>query len=97
MTLKSKLVQYTTHAGQPVENGDVVVTPICRALVVNLPFYKWVWNRPVAILVEQGESRKRLPIVDVTQLAQIALLAIGLAATLVTLLVGRANKTNVND
>ena len=38
----------------------------------------WLWHRPLAVLVEQGRNTKRLPIVDVTRLAQIGVLLFGL-------------------
>ena len=92
MTALSKLVHYRAYAGQPVEIGDFVVTPISRALIIALPFYNLVWNRPVAVIVEQGDSRKKLPIVDVTLMVQIAMLATGLATAILTLLVSRAGR-----
>ena len=55
------LVHYTTSSGQPIEKGNVVVTPISGLLRINLPFYNyvWTWSRPVAVLVEEGGSSKK--------------------------------------
>jgi hypothetical protein len=39
----------------------------------------------VAVLVEQGDRIERLPIVDVTRLAQVVLVALGLVVSSVTL------------
>ncbi|UCG24180.1 MAG: hypothetical protein JSW55_18990 [Chloroflexota bacterium] len=85
-------IRYTTSSGQPIEKGNVVVTPISGALRLNLPFFNYVWSRPVAVLVEEGDSSKKLPIVDVTLLAQAALFGIGLSATILTILASRASK-----
>ena len=38
MTALSKFVQYETSFGQPVETGEIVVTPISRVLILTLPF-----------------------------------------------------------
>ena len=92
MATLSKLVQYETRSGQPIEIGDTVVTPTSRVLILTLPFYNLVWNRPVAVIVEQGDSRKKLPIVNVTLLVQSAALAIGMAVTILALLASRARK-----
>jgi hypothetical protein len=74
-----------------MEKGNLVVTPVSGALRLNLPLFNFVWNRPVAVLVEEGDSSEKLPIVDVTLLAQVALFGVGLAATILTILVTRAS------
>jgi hypothetical protein len=84
--------EYKTSEGQPVRHGRSVVTPISRVLAVRLPFWGFVWNRPVAVRVEDEQSTKELPIVDVTLLAQIGLLVIGLAAAALTFLAARAQR-----
>lgn len=75
--------RWETVTGSPAQAGDVTVTPVAKALVVRPPFAgtkngrgtgALVWNRPVAVLVERGGEVTRQPIVDVTRLAQVALL-----------------------
>ena len=88
----AKIIQYSTHPGQPIKKGNIVVTPVSGALRFNLPFYGFVWNRPVAMIVEEGGSSKRLPIVDLTLMVQGALFGIGLTATILSVLVARAGK-----
>jgi hypothetical protein len=65
--------------GEPVQRNGLTVTPLAQSLRVRLPFgpagWGFVWNRPAAVLVEQNGRVERLPIVDVTRLAQIGLLA----------------------
>jgi hypothetical protein len=63
----------------PVTLGDVTVTPRARALVVRLPQGGLVWNRPTALTVERAEAKWRVPVVDVTRLLQLALLALAAA------------------
>jgi hypothetical protein len=69
-----------------------MVTPVSKTLTVKLPFWGFVWNRPAAIVVDDGESTEEMAIVDVTLLAQIGLLAVGLAATIVGLMSNSARK-----
>ena len=90
MKALNKHLTYATSTGQQVQHGDVVVTPVSRVLTLKLPHYVFIWNRPVAILVEDGDTSTRMPIVDVTLLAQLALLAIGVTLAILTALLGRA-------
>ncbi len=66
--------------------GDTTLTPQSQVLTIRWPNGGWVWNRPVAVLVEQDGEVERLPIVDVTRYAQIGLIAFGLIFALATLL-----------
>jgi hypothetical protein len=80
-----------THSGEPVTVGDIRLTPQSQALTIRWPTIRWpfggfVWNRPVAVLVEEGDESERIPIVDVTLVAQVALLALGAAFALTTLI-----------
>jgi len=63
----------------PVTVGDVTVTPRARALVVRLPGGGFVWNRPTAVTIEQAGAKRRVPVVDVTRILQLALLALAAA------------------
>ena len=67
-------VQLQTTAADPVIVGDTRVTPQAQALVIRFPFGGFVWNRPIAVLVEHDDMTRRIPIVNVTRLAQIAML-----------------------
>ena len=80
MTRLKDIVQWQTVSGHPVTVGDVSVTPQSQALTVRLPFGGFVWNRPVAVWVEQGESHhvERIPVVDVTRVIQLGLLGFSL-------------------
>ena len=84
------VVSWETVTDEPVSWGDTTVKPQHMEVTVRLPLrrmegYKgamvqpsWLWHRPVAVLVEQGGKTKRLPIIDVTRLAQIGVLLFGL-------------------
>jgi hypothetical protein len=79
MTRLSDFVELRTVSGTPIEAGGARLTPQSQALVVRTPLWKLVWNRPVAVLVERDGREQRLPIVDVTRVAIVALFAGGLA------------------
>jgi hypothetical protein len=92
MAKLSEVIQYQTTTGLPRLHKDIVVTPVSRSLTVRLSRWGFVWNRPVAVLVEDGESTTELAIVDVTLLVQIGVFAAGLAATLIGFMVTSARK-----
>lgn len=70
--------KWQTTSGDKVTVGDVTVTPQSQALTIRWPNGGLVWNRPGAILVERGEQTERIPIVDVTRIAQLGLLGLSL-------------------
>ena len=74
-----KMFQLQTHSGEAVSVGDATVTPQSQALILRWPNGGFVWNRPLAILVERDGDKERIPIVDVTLVAQAALLGLTVA------------------
>lgn len=69
-------VQYQTETGKPVNVEETTLTPVSQVLTIRWPNGGWVWNRPVAVLVEQGGQSQRHPIVDVTRIVQLSFIAI---------------------
>ncbi|MGD2076968.1 MAG: hypothetical protein PVH18_01195 [Chloroflexota bacterium] len=53
---------------------------------MKLPFWQFVWNRPTGVIVDDGESVTKLPIVDINLLVQASIVAIGMLLVLVALL-----------
>ena len=84
--MSTKPIQWQMVNGQSVMAGDITVTPQAQALSVRLPFVGFVWNRPVAVVVEQNGRSERIPIIDITRLVIVALT---LASAIVTLLTWR--------
>ena len=80
------MVQLQTVSGDPVAVGDVTLTPQQQALAIRWPKGGFVWNRPLAVLVERDGQTERIPVVDVTRTAQLALLGASLAFFLTTLI-----------
>ena len=90
-------VQWKTNSGNPIVIHDNTITPQAKALIIKLPFFGFVWNRPVAILVEKNGQQQRLPIIDVTRMALLVLTGAGLTISLVTLLTSLfSNRTRNN-
>ena len=85
MEKANRLAELETHSGEPVTAGDVTVTPQSSAFTLRWPGGGFVWNRPVAVLVEGDGGTERIPIVDVTLLAQVLLLGLGVFFGLVIL------------
>lgn len=83
MARLKEMLRWKTVSGDKVTVGDVTVTPQSQALTIRWPYGGLVWNRPVAILVERGEQTERVPIVDVTRIAQLGLLGLSLVFSMV--------------
>lgn len=82
----NKLFQVKTYEGDPVTIQGVTITPQSQALTLRWPHGGFVWNRPLALLVERGKETERIPIVDVTLMAQVALLGLTLLVSVAGLL-----------
>jgi hypothetical protein len=83
MTQSQERFKWQTLSGETVTIDDVAVTPHSQALSVRWPHGGWVWNRPVSVSLERGGESKRIPIVDVTRMAQLALYGLGLVFAIV--------------
>ena len=80
-------VELKTSTGKPIKRGNVIIIPQSQALVVRLPFCGFVWNRPVAMLVEVDGRQERFPILDVTRVTVLAMAGAGVALSLGAVLV----------
>jgi hypothetical protein len=83
MAESRSFVRLETASGQRVQVGDIAVTPISQALTARLPFGGLVWNRPASVLIERSGQTEIIPIVDVTRLVQLGLLAFTLVISIV--------------
>ena len=92
-----EMFKWQTISGDKVTVGDVTVTPQSQALTVRWPDGGLVWNCPVAVLVEQGERKERIPIVDVTRIAQLGLLGLSLVFTMMTIVLSVRRRRDRNE
>ncbi len=60
--------------GSPVHAGGLTITPRSHVLSARFGLGAFVWQTPTSVLVEGGGPAHRLRIVDVTLIAQVALL-----------------------
>jgi hypothetical protein len=79
MTNLSDIVQWQLAVGEPTSVGDVTVIPQSQALTFRWPNGGFVWNRPVAVMVEREGAIERMPVTDVTRMAQLGLLGLSIA------------------
>jgi hypothetical protein len=74
MARVGRALEWQTVLGNPVRIGDLTVTPESQALIMHWPNGGFVWNRPLAVLVERNGRTERVPIPDVTRIAQVVLI-----------------------
>ncbi len=78
------MIRWQSRTTTPMQAGNFTLRLQARALQVRWPGGGFVWNRPVAVLVESEAGKQaRLPIVDVTRLMQLGLVALVLGVGLV--------------
>lgn len=97
MTGIKNIIQLETQAGPKITVGDVSLTPQAQALTLRWRGGGLVWNRPVALLIEQDNETRRIPVVDVTRLAQISLLGSSAILTLILLILTRQQRRTENE
>lgn len=78
MTKLSDFIQLKTVQGTAVTTPQHTLIPESQAIVVKFPFGGFVWQRPTAVLVQSGAQTQRHPIVDVTRLATLSVMAASL-------------------
>lgn len=87
-------ISMETNVGEPIQTTHATVTPESRALVIEWPGGGFVWNRPAAVTVEREGTIERHPIVDVTRVAQIALIVAGLSSILIVAVLTRSRRNH---
>lgn len=75
MAQLSNFIQLKTVAGTAVHTPHHTLIPESQALIIKFPYGGFVWQRPTAVLVQNGDQTQRHPIVDVTRLATWSVLA----------------------
>jgi hypothetical protein len=87
-----EVFRWQTVAGRPATLHNRTITPLTQVLTLHWPQGGFVWNRPVALLVEQDGQVERVPVVDITQLVQVALFGWAIFVLLATLWLPRFSK-----
>lgn len=68
-------VNLETVTGDSIQVGDLLLRPQAQVFRVRFPWGGYVYNRPVGVLVDDGEQVTQVPIIDTTRITQITLLA----------------------
>jgi hypothetical protein len=92
MTRKRRKPTWQLRTGRPVEVGEITITPVARRLLLRWSHGGFVWQYPVAVLVEQEGEEKRLPIPDPTRMAWYALIAATLMTVIILALIHRRRR-----
>ena len=69
MTKLTDFIELKTVQGTAVATPPLTLIPESQALIIKFPYGGFVWNRPTAVLVKNGDQTERHPIIDVTRLA----------------------------
>lgn len=78
MTHLTDFIQLKTVQGTAVHTPHHTLILESRALTIRFPYGGIVWQRPTAVLVQQNNQTRRLPIIDITRIAAWSLLGLGL-------------------
>lgn len=89
MANKPEFMKFGATTGQPVVIGGQTIIPEAQVVALNTPFGGLVWNRPTAVLVEKDGVTERVPILDVTRYALLALWGLGFVVMALAWLNGR--------
>ena len=77
MRPNKKWIDYDTHLGDEVLVDDqfgneMVVTPESKSITIQLPMGGFVWNRPTAVILTNGDQSERIAVINKTRLLQIS-------------------------
>jgi len=66
-------LKINTHRTTPIQAGEITVQPISQSVHWAGKWFGFVWNRPVAVQVDDGQASYQLPVRDLTRTALIIL------------------------
>lgn len=79
------IFQFETVDGESKAIDDLIITPQSQALSVRWTHGGFVWNRPLAVLVERAGETERIPIIDVTRVAQLTLYGLAILFVMISI------------
>lgn len=92
MEVNGKVFQSQRVSGDSWTIGEITITPQSHVMAVRLPFGGFIWNRPVAVVVEKAGESERIPILDVTRIAMLMTAAVGFTLAWTFRLTGRRKR-----
>jgi len=66
-------IKVKTHTSTPIQAGEITLQPISQSIHWIGKSFGFVWNRPIAVRVEDEQAVYQLPIRDLTRLIQVLL------------------------
>lgn len=79
---REPVLRVNTSRGEPITTRYGQIVPFTRVVKLRWPGGGLNWNRAAAIELQQGQSRKRLPIQNATSRIIFTMVATGLTLTL---------------
>lgn len=83
MEYSSRFFQLNSHNEKEIECGNIRLTPQSQSLIIGRGPGKFVWNRPLAVIVEREGKLERIPVIDLTRIAQLGIFAIGVIGSII--------------
>lgn len=93
--MANKFISLETYAGEQIIVGDKQFLPFSQAFTIRFPSSNGgiIWNRPLSVLETSPDGDEQvIRIYDVTRIAQILLLSIGVLGSLLIWLLFRTNQ-----
>ncbi len=82
-----------TKTGDAIVAGEARLVPVAGSLRLELSRGGLVWNRAIGLRIEADGEETMVPIHDRTRQLQLAILGLGLAASLILWLAGGRRRT----
>ena len=62
-----------TRSGTPIQAGNVTIQPVSQSVSWISQRFGFVWNRPYAVRVDDGQTTHQIAIIDRTRIALVIL------------------------
>ena len=75
MAAEQPFFQRITGFGPTIQAQGLAVTPESSAVIIRIPYGGFVWNRPSGVIVDDGQERRRISVIDPTLIIVLGLMA----------------------
>lgn len=83
MEYSGSFIQLNSRHGKVIECGNMMLTPQSQSLVIGRGPCRFIWNRPLAVIVEQDGKLERIPIIDLTRMIQLGIFIAGILVPII--------------
>ena len=67
---RSQYISLVNEEESIAESTQVKYSPEVRTIQLSSKNWGWVWTHPRGIVIQKGDARKRIPIIDFTRVIQ---------------------------